>query len=110
MLLKIQMYSPKRAEGAGGPPSAKALNAPCSGPLGPPRHADMKRGSRSRAGQSAAEGRGAKRWPERDREPLFPPRARKRPPGPDGQGSHFLIKARNTMPASMANPRAVFAV
>ncbi len=34
--------------------SAQALNAPCSGPLGPPRHADVKRGSRSRAGQSAA--------------------------------------------------------
>ena len=31
----------------------------------------MKRGSRSRAGQSAAEGGGAKRWPERDRELLF---------------------------------------
>ncbi len=37
----------------------------------PPRHADVKRGPRSRAGQSAAEGGGAKRWPERDRELLF---------------------------------------
>jgi hypothetical protein len=27
----------------------------------------------SRGGQSAAEGGGAKRWPERDREPLFHP-------------------------------------
>ena len=31
----------------------------------------MKRGSRSRVGQSAAEGGGAKRWLERDCEPLF---------------------------------------
>ena len=37
----------------------------------PPQRADVKRGSRSRGGQSAAEGGRAKRWPERDREPLF---------------------------------------
>ncbi len=46
---------------------------------GPPSHADVKRGSRSRARQSAAEGGGAKRWLERDREPLFHPRAQGAP-------------------------------
>ena len=44
-----------------------------------PNHANVKRGSRSRGGQSAAEGGGAKRWPERDREPLFHPPAIKGP-------------------------------
>ena len=44
-----------------------------------PHHADVKRGSRSRGGQSAAEGGGAKRWPERDREPLFHRLARRGP-------------------------------
>ncbi len=42
---------------------------------GPPNIADMKRGPRSRARQSAAEGGGAKRWLERDRELLFHPLA-----------------------------------
>ena len=45
----------------------------------PPGQADVKRGSRSRGGQSAAEGGRAKRWPERDRESLFHPRARRGP-------------------------------
>ena len=44
--------------------------------------ADVKRGSRYRAGQSAAEGGGAKRWPERDRELLFLPREKQEGPGP----------------------------
>ncbi len=48
----------------------------------PPQPADVERGSRSRAGQSAAEGGGAKRWPERDRGPLFHPLARKGAPHP----------------------------
>ena len=65
--------------------SDQALNAPCSGPLGPSRQADEKRGSRSRARQSAAVGGGAKRWLERDREVLFDPRAKKGGLGPDGK-------------------------
>ena len=50
--------------------------SPESGPL-PPSHANVKRGSWSRGGQSAAEGGRAKRWPERDREPLFHPLAKR---------------------------------
>ena len=41
------------------------------GPSPPPQRADVKRVSRSREGQSAAEGGRAKRWPERDRETPF---------------------------------------
>ena len=48
-----------------------------------PKHANVKRGSRSRGGQSAAGGGRAKRWPERDREPLFHPLAKR-----GGQGAH----------------------
>ena len=61
-------------------------------PLRPPgwfgrplQPADVKRGSRSRAGQSAAEGGGAKRWPERDREPLFYHEQNRGPPSLPGQ-------------------------
>ena len=50
------------------PPRPRACPRWSGRPLQP---ADVKRGSWSRAGQSAAEGGGAKRWPERDREPLF---------------------------------------
>ena len=85
-------------------------HSPESGPL-PPNHANVKRGSRSRAGQSAAEGGRAKRWPERDREPLLHPlEKREGPQTPIPGGYRRLIKTDNTIPAAMANPRTVFAV
>ncbi len=60
-----------------------------------------KRGSRSRARQSAAEGGGAKRWLERDREPLFHPRAKK--------GAPDLLYPRQVVPRqhSLAHPHAL---
>ena len=64
-----KLNSPGQMEGMSFPPRPLS---PESGPLAP-NHANVKRGLRSRGGQSAAAGGRAKRWPERDREPLFHP-------------------------------------